>query len=1121
METYSARSGAGRRGGGVRGRCAPEVAGEREPGRFPPPRESGKLQRRKKVKWIRSVQGEARKRRISCASRSRSMLNAETVMARPIIFPVSVHSTAPETFVVLNQRMKVVEEQTNALLKELHTLGIDGQSMELFPSKPLEDSEGHQTISPVRARTAFGGAKDTLWQTCETLVNRMCRLESVVQTMKLSMFRLQTEKELNPKHAANLEQRLNAIQEEHFGELKVLQMEGRVLCQQLRESREEEEKARGQVQKLSAALEIATATKRDVTVAADELRAAKNKMNRKLQELTEKLSKESSTRQSLEESQAVLLYRMHEMEATVENERKQVHILQEDCNSLRQDIEISRERLRREEEKALQLEQQCTQLKSDLESRENTISRLNEEGKAARLSLSREHEENTQLRSEIASLREVAEEVQVLNEQLTQQCAEMNDTLRSVTAENAQLISDHQAALKVEQDKINQKLQEQDLILDAARASITAELQIVQNEKAQLQREIEALRVAHAACGHEASELQETTTAQKELLESTVAKIRSELEAALQERDSLLKEKERLEEQMQKTVHEITEENKRLEAELTEHKLEIGPLKDTVKVLEEENKKLMEREAALEHQHYAQQQVKQVLEELTDTKNKLAYEKGKLQTRVKQLEEKAQSLQDTRSENSRLRKLNTTLETKCNQMSTELASIRINTQRMEAKLKQMTNLRRKLEESKEDNAKVTAMLENVLGSHNKMQVALEKVQTELGRKDSEVAELKKDRTQSQQRILMLEAELEECHSKMTLQSQHSFKMEALCKILEASKADNKKLAQNLEQTLQTNSALQSKLMLIRDELESKEAECQELMECRDQLIEETKLEVKLYADRLETLKKQFQNEREVTKKAAQKESAELKKALEEACTKSGEMSRLNRELRAKVAEQEAALASQKEKLKRQKALITQYFNARTNNAQNAGRIKEIETELRQMEEMKQQYQKKNHEQSLRIKEFVAELTTLQGEMQQLARNQQAMETENRNLENQLVAEQKQRQRIQEECQALEDTVRHLKKCKEETEQKLKEASKESEHITANLEEAHHWFKSKFDSLQRELVKNRQKNLGEYFCEEHEKEERPTRLPSQACLKRWETKNHLQFIKRKYLSELNK
>lgn len=38
----------------------------------------------------------------------------------------------------------------------------------------------------------------------------------------------------------------------------------------------------------------------------------------------EKLSKESSTRESLEEAQVVLLYQMHDMEAMVEKERKQV-----------------------------------------------------------------------------------------------------------------------------------------------------------------------------------------------------------------------------------------------------------------------------------------------------------------------------------------------------------------------------------------------------------------------------------------------------------------------------------------------------------------------------------------------------------------------------------------------------------------------------------------------------------------------------------------------------------------------------------------------------------------------------------------------------------------------------
>ncbi|XP_044287759.1 coiled-coil domain-containing protein 150 isoform X5 [Varanus komodoensis] len=1000
-------------------------------------------------------------------------------MARPIISPVSINPTAPETFVILNQRMRVVEEQTSALLRELQTLGVNGHSMDPFPSKTSENLEDHQSITPIRARVAFIGGHDTLWRTCDTLVNRMCRLESVMQTLKLNMYRLQTEKELNPKHAANLEQRLNTIQEEHMEELKVLQMEGRMLCQQLRESREEEEKARAQAKRLTAALEIATVTKRDAAIAADELRVVKKKLNHELQELTEQLSKESSVRKSLEESQAVLLYRMQDMEVTVEKERQQVHILQRDYNSLHQDIQISRERLQKEEQRAVQLEQECTQLKSDLESRESTISRLGEEKKTAQLSLSRAHEENAQLRSEITALREVAEKVQVLNEQLTQQCAELNSGLRNVTMENAQLIVDHQAALKVEQEKINQKLQEQDLILDAARATITRELQIVQNEKAQLQREMETLRAKLANCKQKACPATESIATQTELLGSMVPRLQKELERALQERDCLLKEKERLEEEMPKTIHELMQENKRLEAELTESKVEISPLKDVLRVLEKENKKLMEQKAALEHQ----------------------------QTRVQQLEEEVQSLMDVRSENSQLLKLNAALETNYNQSQSVLVC------REDDYSVTVKACDKALRENQKLKGQISAVEER-----EKHKVALEKVQTELGQKDSEIAGLKKDRTQGHQRIQKLEAELEQCQNKLVLESQHNIKMDPLRKALEVSKADNKKLAQSLEQSLQTNEALQSKLLLVQDELESKEDEYQQLMECRDQLIEETRTEAKLYADRLETLKKQFQTEREVTKKAAHKESTELKKALEEACSKSGEMSRHNRELRTKVVDLEAALASQKEKVKRQKVLITQYFNSKNNNARNSERIKEIESELRQMEELKEQYQKKNYEQALSIKEFVTELTSLQSEMQQLAKNQQAMATENRNLVSQLEGERKRRKQLEEECQALEDTVKHLKKCKEDTEQKLKEASKESEQITANLEEAHHWFKSKFDSLQRELAKNRQqKNPGA----EEEEEERPVKLPSQVCLKRWETKNHLKFISRKYLNELNK
>uniref|UniRef100_A0A2D4GWM5 BAG domain-containing protein n=2 Tax=Micrurus corallinus TaxID=54390 RepID=A0A2D4GWM5_MICCO len=129
-----------------------------------------------------------------------------------------------------------------------------------------------------------------------------------------------------------------------------------------------------------------------------------------------------------------------------------------------------------------------------------------------------------------------------------------------------------------------------------------------------------------------------------------------------------------------------------------------------------------------------------------------------------------------------------------------------------------------------------------------------------------------------------------------------------------------------------------------------------------------------------------------------------------------------------------------------------------------------------MEELKDLYQKKNYEQSHSIKQFATELTSLQSEMQQLAKNQQVME-------NQLEEERKKRKQLEEECQTLEDTIKQLKKCKEATEEKLKEASIESQQISANLEEAHYWFKSKFNILQRELVKNRKPKLSEESEEE--------------------------------------
>ncbi|XP_023391717.1 coiled-coil domain-containing protein 150 isoform X11 [Pteropus vampyrus] len=650
-----------------------------------------------------------------------------------------------------------------------------------------------------------------------------------------------------------------------------------------------------------------------------------------------------------------------------------------------------------------------------------------------------------------------------------------------------------------------------------------------------------------------------------------------------------------------KTEKEITHEKCNLEKELAKNKEDINALTQSLQTLEEKNKHLADQITSLELQQetsdyhgLAQQQVETVLGKITESKNKLAYEKGKLQIKVKQLQEQLHYFTETCSQNDHLHKLNKALEGKYTQdlgdsrisLKTLLNAIKTMEGRLEGKIdilasrplindespnfpkrdsvksilekneeelsravkcrdaalkesqklkgdlealedrenKKVGNFQRQLAEAKEDNCKVTIMLENVLASHSKMQGALEKVQIELGRRDSEIAGLKKERALNQQRVQKLEAEVDQWQARvLVVDAQHNSEMEPLQKALDVAREDNRKLAMSLEQALQTNNHLQTKLDHVQEKLENKELERQNLETFKERMTEESKMEAELHAERIEALRKQFQTERDAAKKATQREVAELKKALDEANFRSVEVSRTNRELRQKLTELEKLLNSSKEKIKTQKAQIRLHMSAKANNTQNIERMKQIETELRQMELIKDQYQKKNYEQSLSIQKFVSEMTNLQKEMQLLAKSQYDTSARNKQQELRLEAERKIRQELENRCQELEETVRHLKKCKEATENKLKEASVESEQITANLEEAHRWFKCRFDGLQLELTKNRLQRLPREntWREEDQEDKRHDVMPNQSVLHRWESKQNIRLAPKKYHADLER
>ncbi|XP_042805478.1 coiled-coil domain-containing protein 150 isoform X1 [Panthera leo] len=1033
-------------------------------------------------------------------------VHMETAMSRQVLSPTHINATASETFTVLQQRMRIAEEQTSSLRDDLIMLDFGEKRGQLEAPKCLEEALSQNIISPIQKEVICSGKTDILWNNCEFLVNRMCRLESLIQSLKMNIFRLQTEKDLNPQKTALLKDQLNAIQEKHTKDLKLLHLEVMNLRQQLRDVKEEEDKAQEEVQRLTATLEVASETKKNAAIIEEELKTTKRKMNLRIQELRRQLSQEKNLRESLEKSGSAMLFKIQEMESTVEVERKQVQILQQNCIALRSHIQTTQELLAQEQQKKRELETTISQLKSNLISRDDLISKLAEENKNMQMSFNKEHEENAYLRTEILSLRETSEKAQVSNDQLTRRCSELHSMLETVSMENARIISDHQAILQIEQKMMTQTFQEQNFLLDAAHASITTELQSVQNQKTQLQEHLDHLILEHNQCIQKAQDAEKRAALQKELLESTIARLRGELEASMQEKKSLLEEKERLQEEVNKTEKEIAQEKCNLEKELAKNKVDINTLTHNLQTLEEKNKHLSEQMASLELQQVpsdynelAQQQVEKVLGRITESKNKLAYEKGKLQIKVKQLEEQLHSFTETSSQNDHLRKLNKALEGSYMQMKSILekneeelsravkcrdAALK-ESQKLKGDLealedresKKVGNFQRQLAEAKEDNCKVTIMLENVLASHSKMQGALEKVQIELGRRDSEIAGLKKERALNQQRVQKLEAEVDQWQARMlVVDAQHNSEMEPLQKALDVAREDNRKLAMSLEQALQTNNHLQTKLDHVQEKLENKELERQNLETFKERMTEESKVEAEMHAERIESLRKQFQTERETAKKAAQREMTELKKALDEANFRSVEVTRTNRELRQKLTELEKILNTSKEKIKNQKAQIKLHLSTKANNTQNVERMKQIETELRQMELIKDQYQKKNYEQSLSIQKFVSEMTNLQKEMQLLAKSQYETSARNKQQELRLEAERKVRQELENRCQELEETIRHLKKCKEATEHKLKEASVESEQITANLEEAHRWFKCRFDGLQLELTRNRLQRL---------------------------------------------
>ncbi|KTG47053.1 hypothetical protein cypCar_00009387 [Cyprinus carpio] len=122
----------------------------------------------------------------------------------------------------------------------------------------------------------------------------------------------------------------------------------------------------------------------------------------------------------------------------------------------------------------------------------------------------------------------------------------------------------------------------------------------------------EALKADHGKLQQSSTVSLETAVNHQQMLERSIQRLQGELSCAVKDGETLREERDQI-----------------------KRKVELCMVNSALQKQKEDNKELMESLAALEHQQVTHRQIEQMLWDLTDSENKLAYEKGKLQTQRK------------------------------------------------------------------------------------------------------------------------------------------------------------------------------------------------------------------------------------------------------------------------------------------------------------------------------------------------------------------------------------------------------------------------------------------------------------------------------------------------------
>ena len=431
----------------------------------------------------------------------RSPIQSSTI-ARP-------DSSAEHTLQVMHDRLKKAEQGVAFLSKNLHSYGFKDVGKENVLVE-VKSNKREDVSNPLN-------------------VARMCKLESIIDSLKSAMTSLQEERstEVDRLHSENkqfkkqqskLTKDLEAVVKSHEN-LQAKYSKQKVLW------KKELDKKTAHISELEG----------DVSKVIDEKCSVENR----LQEVQDELVKEQTQTRKKADEQELLSAEVARMEVCIETEQRKCKELHDKCETLTNDTLAARQEFEKEFGCRLKLEELVEQQGKDIESNNKETEQLiNENQKLSQANKALKQELSGMTKS-LESVKKNLDAAKICNGNLNSENTKLKQALKMAASENQAVIAQHKDLITVERSKITDQLAEQEKIFDSAKETILKELsqeksraQEYEKEKNLFKRQTVELEQKLREVDFETKLAQHSSTTELANLKEVIKELTVELEKA-------------------------------------------------------------------------------------------------------------------------------------------------------------------------------------------------------------------------------------------------------------------------------------------------------------------------------------------------------------------------------------------------------------------------------------------------------------------------------------------------------------------------------------------------------------------------------------------------------------